>query len=164
MVVIADSSPLIALTNIDCTEVLPKLFREIVIPPAVATELALPPRPKPVRDFIARPPSWLKMVKPSSLLPIPQLHPGEIEALSLALELHADLVLIDERKAYREALARKLNAVGTVRVLERAAEENLIDLSVAFNNLKKTDFWISTQLLDERLRLFSNRPKKAKEK
>jgi hypothetical protein len=82
------------------------------------------------------------------------LHPGETEALSLALELHADLVLIDERKAYREAVARKLNAVGTVRVLERAAAEKMLDLKDAFERVKKTDFWISHKLLDERLKLF----------
>jgi predicted nucleic acid-binding protein len=74
--------------------------------------------------------------------------------LSLALELQADLVLIDERKAYREAVARKLNAVGTVRVLERAAAEKMLDLQEAFDRLKKTDFWISHKLLDERLKLF----------
>ena len=63
-------------------------------------------------------------------------------------------MLIDQRKAYREAVARKLNAVGTVRVLERAAAEGLLDLKDAFDRLKQTDFWISPELLDERLRLF----------
>lgn len=77
-----------------------------------------------------------------------------MRSLSLAMELHADLVLIDERKGYREAVARKLNAVGTVRILERAAAEGLLDLQRAFDRLKKTDFWISSKLLDERLKLF----------
>jgi predicted nucleic acid-binding protein len=81
------------------------------------------------------------------------LHPGESEALSLALELHADLVLVDERKAYREAIARNLNAIGTIRVLERAAAEGLLDLADAFDRVKQTDFWISPQFLDERLKL-----------
>jgi predicted nucleic acid-binding protein len=70
------------------------------------------------------------------------------------MELRADLVLIDERQAYREAVARKLNAVGTVRVLERAAAERLLDLKDVFDRLKQTDFWISHKLLDERLTLF----------
>ena len=73
--------------------------------------------------------------------------------MSLAIELGADLVLIDERDAYREAVARNLNAIGTVRVLERAAAEGLLDLKAAFERLKHTDFWISHKLLDERLRL-----------
>jgi predicted nucleic acid-binding protein len=140
MLVIADSSPLIVLVNIGHVEVLPKLFGQVVIPPAVASELAAPARPQAVRDFAAIPPAWLGVQRPAMVQAIPELHPGEIEALSLAIELHADWVLIDERKAYREAIARKLNAVGTVRVLERAAAEGLLDLKDAFERLKQTDF------------------------
>ena len=158
MLVIADSSPLIVLVNIGHVDVLPRLFGQIIIPPAVAQELASSTRPQAVRDFATMPPTWLRVQRPSTIQPIPQLHPGETEALSLALELHADLVLIDERKAYREAVARKLNAIGTVRVLERAAAEKMLDLQDAFDRLKKTDFWISHKLLDERLKLFQRPP------
>jgi hypothetical protein len=38
-------------------------------------------------------------------------------------------------------------------VLELAADQRLLDLQDAFSRLKNTDFWISPQLLDERLRL-----------
>ena len=154
MLVIADSSPLIVLVNIGHIEVLPKLFGEVVIPPAVASEIAAPARPQAVRNFAAARPTWLRVQAPAVVQQIAELHQGENEALSLAMELHADLVLIDERKAYREAVARKLNAVGTVRVLERAAAEDLLDLKDAFERLKQTDFWISHKLLDERVRLF----------
>lgn len=154
MIVIADTSPLIVLVNIDCVDALAKLFGQVVIPPAVARELIMPSRPQRVRDFFATAPSWLKIRSPSTSLTIPGLHPGEIEAISLAEELRADLLLIDERKAYKEAVARKLNAAGTVRVLERAASEGLLDLKVVFERLKQADFWISHKLLDERLALF----------
>ena len=117
MLVIADSSPLIALVNIGHIDVLPKLFGEIIIPPAVAIEIASSNRPDAVRQLAAIPPAWLKVQAPSTILRMADLHPGESEAISLAIEIHADLVLIDERRAYREALARKLNAVGTVGVL-----------------------------------------------
>jgi predicted nucleic acid-binding protein len=154
MLVIADSSPLIVLVNIGHVEVLPKLFGQIVIPPAVAAELARPTRSDAVRKFTASPPQWLTVQQPTIIQKIPALHPGETEALSLALELHADLILIDERKAYRQAVALKLNAIGTIRLLERAAAEGLLDLRDAFDRVKQTDFWISHKLLDERLRLF----------
>jgi predicted nucleic acid-binding protein len=51
MLVIADSSPLIVLVNIGHIGVLPKLFGEVVIPPAVASEIAAPARPEVVREF-----------------------------------------------------------------------------------------------------------------
>jgi predicted nucleic acid-binding protein len=118
MLVVADSSPFIVLANIGHLEALPKLFGEVIIPPAVASELADISRPIAVRDFSANPPTWLKVRRPASVQLIAGLHPGESEALSLAIELHADLIVIDDRRAYREAIARNLNAVGTIRVLD----------------------------------------------
>jgi predicted nucleic acid-binding protein len=99
-------------------------------------------------------PGWLKVQQPAVIRQFAALHQGEIEALSLAIELRADLVLIDERKAYHEAVALGLNAVGTVRVLERAAASGMLNLGDAFDALKQTNFWISHKLLDERLRLW----------
>ena len=60
MIVIADSSPLIALVNIGHIEVLPKLFGQVVVPPAVASEISGASRPQPVRDFAAALPPWVK--------------------------------------------------------------------------------------------------------
>jgi predicted nucleic acid-binding protein len=156
MVVIADSSPIVALVNIGHIDVLPKLFGHVLIPPAVSSEIAAPARPQAVRDFAAARPPWLEVRSPTTVEALPGLHRGEREALSLAIELGADLVLIDERRGYREAVARKLNAVGTVRVLERAAAEGMLELRDAFERLKRTDFWISHKLLDERLKLFES--------
>jgi predicted nucleic acid-binding protein len=153
MIVVADSSPFILLLNIGHIEVLPQLFERVVIPPAVAAELLAPSRPQSVRDFITARPAWLAIQRPTTLQQIPQLHPGESEALSLAIEIHADLILIDERTAYREAVARNLNAIGTIRVLERAAAQGLLDLKDAFQRVKQTDFWIPPQFLDQRLLL-----------
>jgi predicted nucleic acid-binding protein len=153
MIVVADSSPLIVLVKIKHLDVLPKLFGNVAIPPAVAGELAARERPAAVRRLIASLPTWLQIHSPAKVLPLPGLHPGETEAIALATELKADLILIDERKAYRQAIACHLNAIGTIRVLERAASEGLLPLDKAFEAVKKTDFWISHELLDERLRL-----------
>mgnify|MGYP001198524046 CR=1 FL=1 len=154
MIVVADSSPLIVLVEIGHIGVLPALFGEIIIPPTVAQELRGPRRTTTVLEYFAVHPPWLRICPPAQLRPIEDLHAGEVEALNLASELHADLVLVDERKAYRAAVAMKLNAIGTVRVLERAADAGLIELKDVFERLKRTDFWISHKLLDERLALF----------
>jgi predicted nucleic acid-binding protein len=160
MIVVSDSSPLIVLNNINHIDVLPKLFGEVIIPPAVASELSLPSRPRSVRDFVSSGPNWLRIQRPAKVQQIPELHLGELEALSLAIELRAEIVLVDERKAYRRAVALRLNAIGTVRVLEQAAAERLIDLRDAFDRIKQTDFWISHKLLDERFRIFQEQQKR----
>jgi predicted nucleic acid-binding protein len=159
MIVVADSSPLIVLVKIGHMDVLPKLFGRIIIPPAVAGELIHFRSPPAVRNYFSAVPNWLETRAASSIEPVAGLHMGEIEALSLAKELNADFLLIDERHAYKEAVARKINAIGTVRVLERAAEEQLVDLKEAFDRIRKTDFWVSPKLLEERLKIFLSRKK-----
>jgi predicted nucleic acid-binding protein len=157
MVVVADSSPFIALVNVGHADVLPALFGQVIIPPQVAQELASPKRPPAVRAFIAAPPPWLSLQAPASVEPIPDLHPGELAAISLARELRADLLLIDDTDARRAAAARHLPLTGTVGVLERAADQGQLDLAAAFARLKQSDFWISHKLLDARLQLHRQR-------
>ncbi|HTW95556.1 MAG TPA: DUF3368 domain-containing protein [Tepidisphaeraceae bacterium] len=155
MIVIADSSPLIVLLKIGHIDVLPGLFESIVIPPAVDAEIKSYKSADVVRRFAAAPPSWLRTERPKATESVPKLHPGETEAINLAMELRADLLLIDERRGYREALARKINVIGTVGVLERAAANGMLDLKEVFEKLKGTDFWISHRLLDQRLSIFN---------
>ena len=44
MIVVADSSPLIALINIGHVDVLPQLFGQVIIPPEISVELNAPNR------------------------------------------------------------------------------------------------------------------------
>lgn len=64
------------------------------------------------------------------------------------------MLLIDEVRGRKAAADRNIPFTGTVGVLELAAEQRLLDLQDAFERVKKTDFWISPQLLDERLKYY----------
>ena len=157
MIVVADASPFVVLVAIGHVDVLPTLFREVLIPPEVASELASSKRPTEVRAFIAAPPSWLRILAPSSPEMIPGLDAGETAAIALAAEVQAGRLIIDEYRGRKAATERGLRVVGTVGVLELAAEMEFIDLKEAFERVKRTDFWISHTLLDERLALFLRR-------
>jgi predicted nucleic acid-binding protein len=154
MLVVADSSPLILLINIGHIDVLPRLFGQVVIPPEVSAELHQSNRPRAVHDFIASHPAWLLERVPTAIEPIPALHAGELAAISLAQELKADLLLIDDVCGRKAAADRHIPFTGTIGVLELAADRGLLDLRDAFGRVKKTDFWISDGLLDERLSLY----------
>jgi predicted nucleic acid-binding protein len=154
MIVVADSSPLVALVNINQIEILPRLFGAVLTPPAVVSELLSSRRPVTVQAFAATPPAWLEIRAPQTVEAIPGLHSGEQAALALALETKADLILIDETLGRRIAGERHLRVAGTVGVLERAAAQSLLDLRAAFESLKKTDFWVTPALLDARLKAF----------
>jgi predicted nucleic acid-binding protein len=157
MIVVADASPLVILVAIRHVDVLPTLFSEVLIPPEVASELASSKRPSEVRAFIATPPPWLRILAPTSIETIPRLDSGETAAIALAKEVRAGRLIIDEYRGRKAAVQRGLRVVGTVGVLELAAEMDLINLEEGFERVKRTDFWISHTLLDERLALFRRR-------
>ena len=78
------------------------------------------------------------------------LHKGEVEAISLARELGADWVLIDERKASREAESRGLRVAGTLGILEEAGARNLLDYEKARDRLvSDTSFYVTDDVLRE---------------
>ncbi len=151
MIVVADSSSFVVLIAIGHLDVLPTLFGRIIVPPAVAAELASPKRTEAVRGFIAAPPAWLEIRTPAAIEAIAGLHDGESAAIALAAELKADRLIIDEARGRQAAVARHVRVVGTVGVLELAAEAGLLDLEQAFEAVKRTDFWVSARFLDERI-------------
>ncbi|HEU4391182.1 MAG TPA: DUF3368 domain-containing protein, partial [Blastocatellia bacterium] len=65
--------------------------------------------------------------------------PGEREAIALAIELKADAILIDDRDG-SAARRQGLTALGTLSVLERAAEEKLLNLRETIDRLRQTTF------------------------
>ena len=154
MIVVADTSPLIALINIDQIELLPKLFGNVIVPPQVLSELGGARATQQVRAFSTNPPGWLKFQPPHQLIPGLLLHAGELAAISLAVEVHADLLLIDEHDGRLAAARNNLAVAGTIGVLERGAAERLIELRQVFDALKQTDFWIPHAFLDARLQAF----------
>jgi predicted nucleic acid-binding protein len=153
MLVIADSSPLHYLVLIAQTDVLPSLFGHVIIPPVVAEELQRPRTPAPVRAWMTTPPAWLEIRAPRQPLVTTTLRlgAGEREALSLAQELHADLLLLDDLEAREEAERRAFAVMGTLRVLELASERGLLDFAAAITKLKATSFHMPAQLVQHML-------------
>lgn len=78
---------------------------------------------------------------------------GEAEAIALAEEIEADLLLIDETQAREWAAQMGLPLTGTIGVLIRAkAEGKLETLRPLLSRLRHTSLWISDRLYKEVLR------------
>jgi predicted nucleic acid-binding protein len=149
MIVIADTSPVNYLVLIQAADLLPRLFGQVFIPPAVWKELNDADTPAPVRAWLAQAPCWLR-VHPLQSLPNPELDfldDGEREAIALAEELHADEILLDERIARKEAARRQLRFIGTLGILRRAAQLDLIDLPSTLARLQQTTFYADSDLI-----------------
>ena len=147
MIVVADTTPLQYLILIQHEHVLPALYGRVVVPPAVISELSRDETPKPVRDWLTETPAWLEVQGPKTVTrsPVP-LGPGELEAIALAEELKADALLIDDWDGRQEALRRHLNVFGTLRVLADASDEGIVDLRIAVDRLRQTNFRANEEL------------------
>jgi len=73
---------------------------------------------------------------------------GEREAIFLAEELGADAILIDEKDGRHEAARLGFITIGTLSVLDRAAETGLISFVEAIDRLRKTPFREPKQIVE----------------
>jgi predicted nucleic acid-binding protein len=150
-VVVADTSPINYLILTGDVAVLPVLFGRIILPTVVRDELARTKAPLTVREWLANPPAWLD-VRPSSQTgdaSMADLDDGERSAILLAIELHADLLLIDERRAAKTARSKGFRVAGTLAILGMAARRDLLSLSDAIDRLKRTSFHYRQEILDQ---------------
>jgi hypothetical protein len=121
MIVVSDTSPLTALLTVGAAELLPDLFHEVVIPEAVLAEL---------RRSHSLLPEWLHVAgvkdteRASRYARI--VDAGEAEAIELARELHADRLLIDERKGRKLAMEEGVAVIGLLGVVLLAKRRQII--------------------------------------
>jgi len=98
VIVVSNTSPLIALSNIGELDLLRFLFERIIIPRGVAEE------------FGETLPDWIEVRDVQNRIVVDlmreRLHKGEAEAIALAIELNADLVIIDDKSARNSFFSR----------------------------------------------------------
>ena len=159
--VIADTSPINYLLLIGHIDLLPALFDRVILPAVVRDELGHPKAPLVVREWINNPPDWVDIRQsPVSHAPdsaLAGLDAGEEDAIALALELHADLLLMDDEEGATAARAKGLEVTGTLGILRRAAQRRLLNLAAAFDRIKRTNFRYRQDVMDTLLREWENR-------
>lgn len=126
-------------------ELLRDLYGSITVPEAVAIECAL------------RSTSWIVVTKPSqvqfALSLRSRLGVGESDAIALAVELFADRIILDDRRARTIGANLGLNVIGTVAVLVAAKKQSLIpSLGDALEDLVHTGFFVTKDIIEAALR------------
>jgi len=138
-IIIADTSVLISLSNIDELSLLAKIYKNIVITPEVSAE------------FGEKLPEWITVEevtdkKKIRLLEL-ELDLGEASAIALAIEEENSLLIIDERKGREIAKRMGLKITGILGVILKAKKEGVLDfIKPIIENLEAAGFWISPKL------------------
>jgi predicted nucleic acid-binding protein len=153
LVVVADTSPLNYLVLLGCPDVLVHLYGKVLVPMAVLRELGHPNTPTEVQVWIANRPPWLELAAVTATAPsLPaKLGPGEREAISLAIERSADVILIDDGPGRSAAKARNLTVNGTLFVVLEAALQGHLDFEATLAGLHQIGFRFS-QAVEEDMR------------
>jgi predicted nucleic acid-binding protein len=155
--VIADTGPVNYLILIGHIDILPALFEKVILPAIVRDELKHPKAPPAVQRWIADLPSWADVRHTVHVFDVSRgaslgaLDAGEEEAIALAVELHADLILMDDRDGVLVARSKGFRVAGTLGILSMAAERGLVNLAEAFERIKQTSFYYQQEIMDQLL-------------
>jgi predicted nucleic acid-binding protein len=145
VIVVADTTPLNYLIRLGLPDVLQEFYGRVLVPPAVLSEMRHPDAPAAVRAWALSPPAWLEETPVGELdvTLAENLGMGERQAISLALEIHADVLLIDEQAGRRQAEERHIFVTGTLTVLLKASLRGYCDFSEKIKQLREYGFWVS---------------------
>jgi predicted nucleic acid-binding protein len=154
LIVVSDTSPILNLARIGRLELLPLLYQRVLIPSAVLEELTASKKDLSSAIDLASEP-WLIVASVKSQTRVRELREyldsGEAEAIVLAVEWRADLVLVDERRGRRTATAAGLRVTGLLGVVAGAKRAGLIGLGkpVVDELIEIARFWMGSDLYAE---------------
>jgi uncharacterized protein len=157
MIVISDSSILINLAWIKQLELLPRLYDEVILPTAVWQEVVAEGTGKPGAEEV-RTAGWLQVKGPENKTLIhalrQDLDAGEAEAIALAIEQNADLLLMDERIGRATAQHFDLPVIGLIGILVEAKQKKMLpEIKSSLDSLRQqAGFYISEPLYRRVLR------------
>jgi len=151
MIVVSDTSPITSLAGIGRLELLQQLYSRVIIPQAVYNEMVRVGKAVPgaleVQTFAGIETQQVSDFNQVSVLQA-DLDPGEAEAIILAMELNAELLLMDERPGRTIALHYGINVSGVLGLLLEAKRKGLISAvkPVMDQLINEVEFRVSSQL------------------
>jgi predicted nucleic acid-binding protein len=153
MIVVSNTTPIIALSSVERIDILKSLFKEIIITEEVKNELIAKERYGSTFPSL----DWVKVEKVRNqefqqALAL-ELGAGEASVIALARELNADFVIIDEKYGNRMARYFGLSPIRTLAILEAAKKKNVINrLKPIVKEMVSKGIWYKKELLDQFLK------------
>ncbi len=140
VLIISDTSCLIALDRINQLNLLKELFQQIVTSREVKEE------------FGKALPEWIQIVEVQNTAKLQELEnvldKGEASTIALALETEKSILIIDEKKGRKVAQSLKIEIIGTLRVIQMAKQKGIIkSAQPIIEALQKAGFRFSQKIV-----------------
>ena len=160
ILIVADTGPINYLIQIGQIELLAQLVEKTVLPASVQTELLHDAAPVAVRTWAANPPAWVEIRAAKQTIEAKDISDADREAIALARELSASVLLMDDSQARRCAARLGVVTMGTLGLLEVAAARERISLRLVVEKLRTTSCFLSDELIENALRRDAERQRK----
>lgn len=159
MIVVSDSSPLIALSSVDRLDLMQLLFDEVIIPVSVHDEVM-----GQAAKIAAELPFFIRVEPIAAELPVRflklNLHTGESEAIALALERQIQGIILDDKRAREIASELGLKVIGTLGLLILAKQKGLLPnvRPIMAQIIERVNFRIAPSVLNRALSCIAEPP------
>jgi uncharacterized protein len=154
MLIVADSSALIALAVCDGLDVILQVYDDLRIPEAVYEEIVAPEKPHSdaLGAFLAD--RVVNVNLSRWVVTAGGLGRGEIEAMALYKQLSADALLIDDRRARVIAEHNQIECIGALGLLLIAKQRGKVGTIAPYvNRLRQSAIFYGDDLLNKVLKL-----------
>ena len=154
MLIVADSSALIALAVCDGLNVILQVYDDLKIPEAVYAEIVAPEKPHSdaLGSFLAD--RVVKVDVSRWVVAAGGLGRGEIEAMALYKQLSADVLLIDDHRARVVAEHNQIACIGVLGLLLVAKQRGKVNTIAPYvHRLRQSSIFYADDLLDRVLKL-----------
>lgn len=149
--VVSNTTPIISLLKLERLDLLQQLYSKVYIPKAVYKEIEAGKQKGYYLDLANI--DWVHIVEVQNQQTVKNFHDldaGEAEAIVLATELKADLLIIDESLGRAHAKRSGLKITGTIGILLKAKAAGKIELlKPLLKELSHKRVWISEKLIKE---------------
>lgn len=149
--VVSNTTPIISLLKLSKLDILKQLYTEISVPKAVFQEVEAGKNKEFYQDLSKI--GWINIIEIQDTQAVKyflDLDSGEAEAIVLATESNADLIILDEKLGRFHAKHADLKVTGTIGILIKAKKQGLVkELRPLLNELTSKNVWISERLIKE---------------
>ncbi len=156
MILIADSSALVALSVCDSLTLLERLFKEVIVPEAVFLEVIKSDKPEAriLEEFLQK---KIRKVDMRTFIYLDgNTDAGETEAMLLYKQEQADKLLIDDKRGRKIAKINGINTIGSLGILLSAKQAGLLtEIKPKLEAIKASRIYLSQSIIDIVLELAS---------